>query len=284
MDAELEMQAQKVEVEEVQKTQKRVDPTTSEKGLHLEIPESIYGAAMILPMIENIGNSTRQRFMITLQLFIAVATNVYVQAYMVYKVYDMYKQKEEDMGECAGYIENLFNLRLLCITIYAGYVMADLSETLKMGLFVYNFQTAQTWEYLEYVIEEDEVTGEGEREFATGMTKPYKAFCYICLIFPKFCVAMSLLTYGTGYVVNSDAGEDLVLNALALGFVLEIDEMFYNYFLTVQMQDVLADVPAVVIPDTCSSNINKELGMFFKVIALGALTAGAYAKFCPEDI
>lgn len=53
-------------------------------------------------------------------------------------------------------------------------------------------------------------------------------FLYIVLILPKHVVSVGLLILGTWWLVSTESFGDLILNALALGFVIEIDELIFE--------------------------------------------------------
>ena len=49
----------------------------------------------------------------------------------------------------------------------------------------------------------------------------------------------------------SESNSDLILNALALTFILELDEMFYIFFLTTEMRVIVETFTPMVVALFC---------------------------------
>lgn len=263
-----------------------LDPSKADVGIELAMPHSIYSSIIMLPLCESFGNTSKSRTMITLQILFCFIANLYVQITLLFYVYWIYWDQTEELGECGGYVTQSL-IRGICVLIYTGYCIADFGETLKMFLFVYQFpkQKEDDHKYLQYKVVA------GENQYNMGMSTCYKWFVYLFILFPKVCIASALLSYGTGFVVNTDEESDLILNALALGFVLDIDEMIYGYFLTFNMQNLIETLPPIQIdmaPDNGNSISklclvgNKLYGIIFKAFLLGGLTYATYNSYCPE--
>jgi len=257
---------------------KLIDPSLLEDGeIELKLPESIYSAVIILPLCENLS---KRKSTINFQIYFCHWCNIFVQSQLLKYVYIIYNDNRDELGGCGGYQTEPM-VRYVCVLIYVAYCIGDLGETLKMYLFIHNFPTVDTFQFLRYKQESDE-DSDG-LELASGMTRKWKIFVTFFVIIPKLCVAFALLTYGTGFVVNTDDDGDLILNALALGFVLEIDEMSYEYFLTFQMQDVLDNLPAIGLKPGRTMKLNRDIGITIKALVLGLVTAMTYQAFCGED-
>merc|ERR1712038_781992 len=82
-------------------------------------------------------------------------------------------------------------------------------------------------------------------EFRSGLTPAYKTFSLLFIVLPKIGLAIALLVYGTGYVMASEETADLLLNSLALIFIVEIAEILYAFLIPGPLMDVLADLPPV---------------------------------------
>lgn len=257
-------------------------PEDEEQLLPMGLPESTYSAAIIIPMLKNLGKTDRQRQMLIVQIILATVVTIYVQAILVAYVFDFYvaSKNEFEPAECGGYTTQPF-LRQLCITIYTAAVMRDLGMSFKMAMFTWHFNESDEWKYLQYEINPE--TEETRFHKDHGMTLWYKRWVFGGIIIPRFCIALFLLAFGAGFVVNTDSAVDLILNALALEFILVIDEMMYAYFLTFQMQGIMEDLPKIDIPVGKALKWNKTAGMFIKAFCLFLLTWTTYTIFCPED-
>jgi len=257
---------------------KVIDPSLLEDGeLELKLPESIYSCVIMLPLCENLS---KYKSFINLQIYFCHWCNIYVQTNLLYYVYVIYNINRDEFGGCGGY-ETEPMIRYCCVLIYTAYCIGDICETIKMFLFITNFPSCDTFEYLRYKQACDDDSD--DKELATGMTKKWKIFCFLFVIVPKLGVACALLGYGTGFVVNTQENSDLILNALALGFVLEIDEMSYEYFLSYQMQDILDNLPPITLKPGRTMGLNRDIGIIMKGVMLGLMTAIAYQSFCGDD-
>ena len=52
---------------------------------------------------------------------------------------------------------------------------------------------------------------------------------WVCVITPRLVVALILLVVGSDYLINTASVSDLILNAVALAFVFDMDELFYQF-------------------------------------------------------
>lgn len=257
------------------------DPVEGGKGgiIEVDLPGSLYSCLMIIPLCTNIGENRWQNTMVITQIMFLHAINMYVQANILWSVYEIYKVNNAEFGECGGY-EVEFTLRSLCVLIYTTLCIGDFTESLKMLMFTINFKTCKTFQPLKYELTIQD--GQDEISFATGMTRAYKIYICCAVLFPKFVIALWLLVWGTGFVVTTNDPSDVVLNALALGFVLELDEMIYD-LLPSQMIEIIEELPSVPLARGKLTSWNKEYGMFVKGFGIGILTYCTYMTFCPNQ-
>lgn len=246
----------------------------------ITLPETIYSSLIILPLCTNIGRTAFHRKLISLSLFFCLLANLAIQGFFLRYVYKIYVDNEEEHGQCGTKLTDR-NLRIFCILVFTGYCFSEIGETFNMFTFVRNFPTSKGFEPLRLKEKKNE-DGETETEFHSGMTQCFKWYCYLTILIPKFGIAVALLTYGTGFVVTTVNDEDLILNAIALGFVLDIDDMAYNYFMTYQMREVVQGLPPVIIQATCATDFNTHYGTFFKAGLLFGFTLFTLNFYCPD--
>lgn len=246
----------------------------------ISLPETIYSSLIILPLCTNIGRTAFHRNLISLSLFFCLLANLAIQGFFLRFVYKIYVDNEEELGQCGSRMTDR-NLRVFCTLVFTGYCFSEIGETFNMFTFVRNFPTSSSFEGLRLKEKKNE-DGESEVTFHSGMTQCHKWYCYLTILIPKFGIAVALLTYGTGFVVTTVNNEDLILNAIALGFVLEIDDMAYNYFMTYQMQEVVSGLPPVVIEASCTTDFNTHYGTFVKAALLFGFTIMMLTFYCPD--
>lgn len=66
---------------------------------------------------------------------------------------------------------------------------------------------------------------------------------YLCVIIPKVLVAMGLWWFGCKFLLGSEEDSDLILNAVALAFILDIDEIIGILVSTLRSLFGLPDAP-----------------------------------------
>ena len=76
----------------------------------------------------------------------------------------------------------------------------------------------------------------------TGITPFARGVFYVFVLAPKALLALWLGLAGSGLVLRSESNYDLVLNAVAAGFVLDLDEVAHRVFLP-RMKKNMAKCP-----------------------------------------
>jgi len=74
------------------------------------------------------------------------------------------------------------------------------------------------------------------------LTPLVRSFLYGILIVPKLVINFVLLVLGTMWLAATDRFEDLILNAVALEFVISIDELLYRAFIPVSFAQAMDHV------------------------------------------
>merc|ERR1719214_500416 len=76
-----------------------------------------------------------------------------------------------------------------------------------------------------------------EDQYTPGVPRLVKLFSgvrcilYVVLIGPKIFIVVTLTVIGTVWLAATDSFQDLILNAIALEFVIGIDELLFNAML-----------------------------------------------------
>jgi len=276
----------------------------------IELPNNLFTACIILPFSDK-----EYRTVIDLQMFGLLVANILVQGGLALYTNLIYRKNLEDLGKCGGYKTN-FMLRMLCIIVYTGYCIADMLETLEMyswlriicgsplgskfdNMYVQfaNFINRKICRNSGEEIDVDEqfemevVNGEDEENEITDQLaeqmanmSPYRKFFYFFGILGfKFGLSAWLLACGTGFVVTTVEDSDLILNALALDFILEIDNMVYDYFLTHEYKQVITNYMPRIQVKYKSEKTQKRVrygAIVAKVVFLIIITQITYSSYC----
>tara|TARA_B110001452_G_scaffold264395_2_gene267342 strand:- start:42 stop:1505 length:1464 start_codon:yes stop_codon:yes gene_type:complete len=141
-------------------------------------------------------------------------------------------------------------LRLCACFIYLCAVMSDAFETRDMHMWLSCFRRAERREFFKVVESKDR----GDVEFATilpksGMTSSTRTAIYGGVMLPKVLLSALVLCAGAGVVLRSKSNFELVLNSVAVAFVLEIDELIYKALVSTSVKQ-RCKAPSFAAPAT----------------------------------
>lgn len=91
----------------------------------------------------------------------------------------------------------------------------------------------------------EEVTGdpgEAAEISIVALTRPVKIATYVLVCLPKTCICLVLMKEGMEWLTATTKFEDLVMNAVAMDFVLNIDELLYQVILPSEKKTEVEDI------------------------------------------
>ena len=80
---------------------------------------------------------------------------------------------------------------------------------------------------------------------STGMSLTYKIWVIAILGVPKIIVCGALWLYGASYVMLAASEEDAILNAVAVLFILSIDDLLFEAAVSGEVKKTVANMPKV---------------------------------------
>lgn len=102
----------------------------------------------------------------------------------------------------------------------------------------------------------EEKTGQiAVEEFATGITHTRRCIAWLTCVGPKLWMEIYMVIVGSGFVATSDSNANLILNCLAVSFVLDIDDMLYNLLVMPSVRLGFEALPPIGL---CFANLNKK--------------------------
>jgi hypothetical protein len=106
-------------------------------------------------------------------------------------------------------------------------------------------------------------------------------YSFSCIIF-KLGVGLALVCYGAAFVVMTDKDEELILNALALTFILKVDEMIYSFCFGWEMKHIVSQLSPhlKIITGKRTTTFYRNFGISAKVLLLSVLSLGTITTFC----
>jgi len=189
---------------------------------------------------------------------------------------DMKDQIDQDVDPGEYGLENPY-CRMACIFIFMLAVVDDLAATYQLARTLWNVPNrAQPW------IAYDVPTWAEKREFkliknrteldlvkfrVAGIPVYWKVLNFIFILFPKLLLWLALVKSGVHYLMETAGIVDTVVNAMALTFVLDVDEMVFHRFtsgLTKHIMSRIEDLPNFDTQDTDNESDKQALDRLLK--------------------
>lgn len=262
----------------------------------LTLPASCYGSVILTPVLIDEKMRAQWEWFVTLivpQVLIYVVCvgiqlsfNFYVQAIVIHG-------KDDGSEECSDGVD--LYLQVLCVAASISATMQDIIETLGMHQWL---QALPEWDEevhsevilhcgkhckrsnfpLQKYINHQEVE---VVKPAVGLTSGYLYLIYSLVILPKLLIAVHLLVFGSAFVARSESHADMILNAVAMLFILEVDDLLYQ-FLTPEIFKAWVGSCSEI---TFDHNENRSLAMlkwkpYLGLVLIFAGTAGIIYAFC----
>ena len=115
--------------------------------------------------------------------------------------------------------------------------------------------------------------------------KILESVVYVLIILAKLSVCFATVIIGSGSVIRSATDLDLVFNALAVVFILELDEVFYTIFVA-RMWVAFTKAPAITCVVT-KNDVHFQMAypyiVFLAGIAMHFFCIAFWCHFWPEE-
>merc|ERR1712032_225942 len=249
----------------------------AEHGEEIEIDEDVYGVAIfsiIHDGTEILSQNNRDHVELPVNVFrmvfsiMMLLTNFVLQVTMlvlaykrvvapsVHKVQSVYKQYRENCYEGGIYRPQRWrnydeeDKTRLCHMVFGSfwfiYAILFLWWAVMITEVRKNERMARVITNLGRALHPDEmfVNGGGKEgcDLIIRLTPLVRTSLYAILLLPKFLISFVLLVLGTMWLAATDKFEDLILNAVALEFVISIDELLFRAFIPVSMKQAMTQV------------------------------------------
>lgn len=227
--------------------------------IHLiELPSNVWAALMVLPQCQ-LSTNPYYDYMLKLQLGFVWFVNFIVQGSMVWYVREITSSQAEDpeVFECHAH-ENKADtyLRNICILIFVCMVLADLGETWMMHQWYQAMTPTLEWcerlfgNAYKIVNQDYETKDPDTLDIANSITKLNNFqyyFIWIFVIGAKYALGIYIILFGTGFIVTTSDDMDIILNSVALLFIVETDELVYEYFMSIEMKELFEKAPRILV-------------------------------------
>lgn len=283
-----------------------------------ELPPNIYSAIIVSSSIE-FGDSDAVNRILDMEIFLLSMANVLVQFIAVYFTYTLYDEalREHNNHSC-GEFKTDRNLRWMAVGLWTFSLMNDVYETYSMQLWISyalgDFSASRARVFLEnfadpcccglkpsywfvppQMREAQLVDKDGNPVASGNMVEIYKSlrgasccqqlFIKVVVLGVKYFVALVLAVIGTGWLVQSETNEDLLLNCIALEFILQLSGNVYTFFLSSELKRfVEEDAPKFEITyEEGPTKCHRSTGILKKAFILGGFGLACNQVFCHDN-
>uniref|UniRef100_A0A7S2H708 Uncharacterized protein n=1 Tax=Zooxanthella nutricula TaxID=1333877 RepID=A0A7S2H708_9DINO len=204
------------------------------------MPPTIWSAAMLVYLTEGWGS-------ILLAVLVQLAGTVTIQGYATYEIALIMSERDREHDLRCTVRD--FWLTRVCSIVFIMLVLQDLKETYDMGRWLSRFPRAKQWTPLrlrEYVSHSPGNATELRRHTAmkpvSGVTTFGRCCTAAAVLVPKMSIGLTILYYGSAYVMSAHDRDSLLQNSVALVFVLEIDNAVYELFIPNHLKQLVLKI------------------------------------------
>jgi len=211
------------------------------QGLNpLSLPETLYSAYILFYLVYF---ESPKSLLVCGVVFCQLLATIALQSYAAYEVASIVEQDYQDKDFVCS-VEDGW-LRAVCVLVFCMLIFTELKETFDMGRWLSRFPTAEHWSPLRLRTFQSEQTSDGHNRQVlalkpvSGITVRGRVHITLSCLLPKAIIGFGLLYYGAGYVMFAQKSESLLLNCVALIFIIEIDDVAYKLFIPHHLKTLL---------------------------------------------
>lgn len=254
------------------------------------LPENLYGLAIAEPLQLDWRIDGSVLYCVELwRGFGLLSLNYIVQTTFLVWIWRIDNQHKLSEMACHANLWSL-QLELVCIFIFLVAIFVEIRETVDMFIGLWHAPVATGYSLLAAVETEQhghhghqgaiimqdkpqtlfmrmgiKKDAEWKRWSLRRMTASYKALVILLVVIPKFCIGLVFTVVGGMYIIASDDEETIILNTVAVNFVLDLDEYFLYTFSTDAIMNRLSRIEGIPLGHT---NSFRMVGFFFFSVVL----------------
>eukprot|EP00929_Paragymnodinium_shiwhaense_P123915 TRINITY_DN9841_c0_g1_i2.p1 TRINITY_DN9841_c0_g1~~TRINITY_DN9841_c0_g1_i2.p1 ORF type:complete len:786 (+),score=171.57 TRINITY_DN9841_c0_g1_i2:172-2529(+) len=144
----------------------------------------------------------------------------------------LWSHEQDEYDQMADYLNKPMHGKVLsglAMVLWIICVMKEYARVVDMSTAVWSLKTITNDEAGVMKIK----NAEGDERFnVVGISVQSRFLCMFFVVLPRAMIALSLAIWGSQYLAETVDLGDIILNSMALAFVMDIDEMLYNVFAT----------------------------------------------------
>ena len=215
---------------------------------------------------ENHGNSSiMDLWALSMNCYLMLGVNYALQIVILYHILELVLENLDDSEMLCG---SDTYLRIACLTLFTAFMFDELLETLEMMQWHIAIPTEKKHKALRIKIHKTDTAV--KPALSNGFTLAHKVSNFLFICIPKGLMGLFFLVVGGMYISVSGNNETIIMNTLALYFVLEIDEFIFMGFVSPKLKASMANLPPVSIPHQagCMPSVTTCLTHFGSLLKL----------------
>lgn len=262
-----------------------------------KIPDNVYGGAAIIGVLKNWHEESFDDWLqFCGEAWIRLLLSHIVQIVSMVGLWQLTEWQHFDLDaeECYEIEVWLF---AVCLWMFFMSIMTEIIAAMDMvELILLQVPTVSDVKDSVLLYAEDEA-GELKRQ-SGGMTVSRKVFIFLAVLLPRVVIGITLLIIGGLFLASTTTNTDMFLNSLAAAFVIEIDEMVFNFLTPAASKRLIEEIPPFDVPEFGGAyekgqepsalviwrSMHRFWGMF-KIVTSLVLVYIFYvtSKKCPND-
>eukprot|EP00931_Biecheleriopsis_adriatica_P028475 TRINITY_DN16966_c0_g1_i1.p1 TRINITY_DN16966_c0_g1~~TRINITY_DN16966_c0_g1_i1.p1 ORF type:complete len:302 (+),score=46.42 TRINITY_DN16966_c0_g1_i1:41-946(+) len=251
----------------------------------LRLPSTIYGAAISTLLLLPEDFSWLQCVLIAVPMWMGAILTMSIQVYICFHIVGLIDPDQVCHSEDADSI-----LRIMGLLLFEALMLNCAKELLDIHRWLSRVPSAPRHRMMRMQRFKDIVHQEADRKFGTdtmvankvvtGITPWERLFAYT-LVISKLLVLGLLSHYGAGFVLKSLDNETIIMNSVALVFIIEVEEYIFTLVQNRTIAAYLDNMPEVGLCDREVSAIAfDDCWPLMSLPVLGIATSLAYKSWC----
>mmetsp|Transcript_106785 Transcript_106785/g.189791 ORF Transcript_106785/g.189791 Transcript_106785/m.189791 type:complete len:302 (+) Transcript_106785:53-958(+) len=209
------------------------------------VPGNVYGCSMMAGVMFDF-QAMEDWLLLAFQAYCRLGFNYLLQTLLLVALHQLNKWQSDtiDSGDCYRLMGWFY---FICHMLFFFVVLLEFEETWTMlEIMIFHIPLVQGPSSV--LLFEDDGAGGAGAIVSGGMNMARKVTLFLFVIVPKGCIAVGMLVIGAQFLSTAGSNTDLLLNALAATFVLDVDEQIYVLLAPGRIRETLEGMPSFEAP------------------------------------
>eukprot|EP00927_Polykrikos_kofoidii_P049180 TRINITY_DN4328_c0_g1_i2.p1 TRINITY_DN4328_c0_g1~~TRINITY_DN4328_c0_g1_i2.p1 ORF type:complete len:320 (+),score=27.99 TRINITY_DN4328_c0_g1_i2:118-960(+) len=232
--------------------------------MEVEVPCSLAGIAIAEPCMLGTADGAFIYYVELIRCYAMLFFFYAIQAFFLYQLWTI----DHETSECNL---DLIPLMLICCFVFSCSIFRYVCDTMSIFWVIYHAPNLASGSYTNVkdtgaVMAHHTKWGRFVKKFKPalppnapprwkfkGLSTRYKIWSISVVWLPRIVAAIVLAYLGGLFIVKNSTAQEMLLNTMAVNFILEIDDILYISFTSEAVMSALADMDPVVVEMTNDS-------------------------------